>query len=99
MLMAMVHLLQPLLGSFMEPIHKAVASETERKAAYESGGDYFSKTGRTFDDTANRIRSGMLGITEAIRRFRCLYTQVSMLESTEAFKKFRKRKIMGAVRF
>lgn len=46
-----------------------------------------SKTGRSFDDTANRIRSGMLGSTEAIEDLG-VYTQVSMLESTEAFKKF-----------
>lgn len=73
-----------LLGSFMEDT-QAVASETEslmRAAAIIS-----SKTGRTFDDTANRIRSGMLGSTEAIEDIG-IYTQVSMLESTEAFKKF-----------
>lgn len=44
-----------------------------------------SKTGRTFEDTAERIRSGMLGSTEAIEDLG-VYTQVSMLESTEAFK-------------
>lgn len=45
-----------------------------------------SKTGRTFEDTAERIRSGMLGSTEAIEDLG-VYTQVSMLESTEAFKR------------
>ena len=44
-----------------------------------------SKTGRTFEDTAERIRSGMLGSTEAIEDLG-VYTQISMLESTEAFK-------------
>lgn len=44
-----------------------------------------SKTGRTFKDTAERIRSGMLGSTEAIEDLG-VYTQVSMLQSTEAFK-------------
>ena len=44
-----------------------------------------SKTGRTFEDTAERIRSGMLGSTEAIEDLG-VYTQVSMLESTKAFK-------------
>lgn len=44
-----------------------------------------SKTGRTFEDTAERIRSGMLGSTEAIEDLG-VYTQVSMLQSTEAFK-------------
>ena len=46
-----------------------------------------SKTGRTFDDVSSRIRSGMLGSTESIEDLG-VYTQVSMLESTEAFKKF-----------
>lgn len=46
-----------------------------------------SKTGRTFEDTAERIRSGMLGSTEAIEDLG-VYTQVSMLESTEAFRQF-----------
>lgn len=46
-----------------------------------------SKTGRSYDDTANRIRSGMLGSTEAIEDLG-IYTQVSMLESTNAFREF-----------
>lgn len=46
-----------------------------------------SKTGRTYDDVANRIRSGMLGSTEAIEDLG-VYTNISMVESTEAFKKF-----------
>ena len=46
-----------------------------------------SKTGRTYEDTAERIRSGMLGSTEAIEDLG-VYTNVSMMESTEAFKKF-----------
>ncbi|MEN8079153.1 hypothetical protein ABFP60_19510 [Clostridioides difficile] len=44
-----------------------------------------SKTGRTFEDTAERIRSGMLGSTEAIEDLG-VYTQISMLKTTEAFK-------------
>lgn len=46
-----------------------------------------SKTGRTYEDTAERIRSGMLGSTEAIEDLG-IYTNVSMLESTDAFRKF-----------
>ena len=46
-----------------------------------------SKTGRTYDDVANRIRSGMLGSTEAIGDLG-VYVNVSMLESTKAFRKF-----------
>lgn len=44
-------------------------------------------TGRTYEDTANRIRSGILGSTEAIEDLG-IYTQVSMLESTNAFRQF-----------
>lgn len=46
-----------------------------------------SKTGKTYEDTAERIRSGMLGSTEAIEDLG-IYTNISMIESTEAFKKF-----------
>lgn len=46
-----------------------------------------SKTGRTYEDTAERIRSGMLGSTEAIEDLG-VYTNISMIESTEAFRKF-----------
>jgi hypothetical protein len=45
-----------------------------------------SKTGRTYEDTANRIRSGMLGSTEAIEDLG-VYTNISMIESTEAFRR------------
>lgn len=73
-----------LLDSFMTD-KSQVASETEklmRAAAVIS-----SKTGRTYEDVANRIRSGMLGSTEAIEDLG-VYTNISMIESTEAFKKF-----------
>lgn len=73
-----------LLGSFMED-NQEVASETER--LMRASAVISSKTGRTFDDTANRIRSGMLGSTEAIEDIG-IYTQVSMIESTKAFQKF-----------
>lgn len=46
-----------------------------------------SKTGRTMQDTMERIRSGLLGNTEAIEDLG-INVNVSMLESTEAFKKF-----------
>lgn len=73
-----------LLGSYMTDT-KEIASETER--LMRASAIVSSKTGRTFEDVANRIRSGMLGSTEAIEDLGA-YTQVSMLESTEAFKKF-----------
>lgn len=44
-----------------------------------------SKTGRTFTDVADRIRSGLLGNTEAIEDLG-VQVQVNLLESTDAFK-------------
>lgn len=46
-----------------------------------------SATGRTIDDTTERIRSGLLGNTEAIEDLG-IFVNVSMIESTNAFKKF-----------
>lgn len=45
-----------------------------------------SKTGRTYEDVSERIRSGLLGSTEAIEDLG-VYTNISMIESTEAFKR------------
>jgi phage-related protein len=46
-----------------------------------------SATGRTMEDTMERIRSGLLGNTEAIEDLG-IYAQVAMLKSTKAFKEF-----------
>lgn len=46
-----------------------------------------SATGRTIEDTTERIRSGLLGNTEAIEDLG-IFVNVSMIESTAAFKKF-----------
>ena len=46
-----------------------------------------SNTGRTIEDVNERIRSGLLGNTEAIEDLG-IFVNVAMLESTEAFKKF-----------
>lgn len=73
-----------LLGSFLAD-SKETANQTQE--LMKAAAIISSKTGRTYDDVANRIRSGMLGSTEAIEDLG-VYTQVSMLESTEAFKKF-----------
>lgn len=73
-----------LLGSFTSGA-KETADQTQE--LMKAAAIISSKTGRTYDDTANRIRSGMLGSTEAIEDLG-IYTQVSMLESTDAFKKF-----------
>lgn len=71
-----------LISSFQSNT-KEVANSTEE--LLKATSIIASKTGRTFEDTAERIRSGMLGSTEAIEDLG-VYTQVSMLESTEAFK-------------
>lgn len=46
-----------------------------------------SATGRSFEDTSERIRSGLLGSTEAIEDLG-INVNVAMLESTEAFRRF-----------
>lgn len=46
-----------------------------------------SATGRTIEDTLERMRSGLLGNTEAIEDLG-IFVNVSMIESTNAFKKF-----------
>jgi phage-related protein len=46
-----------------------------------------SATGRSFEDTSDRIRSGLLGSTEAIEDLG-ININVAMLESTEAFRRF-----------
>jgi len=46
-----------------------------------------SNSGRNVQDVAERIRSGMLGSTEAIEDLG-IYINVSMIESTEAFRRF-----------
>lgn len=46
-----------------------------------------SSTGRTMEDVMDRIRSGLLGNTEAIEDLG-VNVNVALLESTEAFKKF-----------
>jgi len=73
-----------LLGSFLGDTQQ-VASETEN--LMKAAAVISSKTGRTYEDVANRIRSGMLGSTEAIEDLG-VYTNISMLEATDAFKKF-----------
>lgn len=46
-----------------------------------------SATGRTIEDVMDRIRSGMLGSTEAIEDLG-VYVNISMIESTKAFREF-----------
>jgi len=73
-----------LLSSFVGGAEETATSTQElmKAAAVIS-----SKTGRSFEDVSERIRSGLLGSTEAIEDLG-VYVNVSMLESTKAFKKF-----------
>lgn len=73
-----------LLGSFLGDTQK-VASETQN--LMKAAAVIASKTGRTYQDVSERIRSGMLGSTEAIEDLG-IYTNISMIEATDAFKKF-----------
>lgn len=73
-----------LLGSFLADTQK-VSSETQN--LMKSAAVIASKTGRTYEDVAERIRSGMLDSTEAIENLG-IYTNISMIEATDAFKKF-----------
>lgn len=73
-----------LLSSFTSST-KETADQTEE--LMKATAIIASKTGRSYDDTANRIRSGMLGSTEAIEDLG-VYTNISMIESTEAFRRF-----------
>lgn len=73
-----------LLSSFSKSTEETGSKTTELMKATAI---IASKTGRSYEDTAERIRSGMLGSTEAIEDLG-VYTNISMIESTEAFKKF-----------
>jgi len=84
-----------LISSF-EGSTKGVADSTQE--LMKATGIIASKTGRTFEDTAERIRSGMLGSTEAIEDLG-VYTQVSMLESTDAFKQLADGKTWAQLNF
>ncbi|MDD4564766.1 MAG: hypothetical protein PHE79_04745 [Eubacteriales bacterium] len=73
-----------LLGSFSSST-KETADNTEE--LMKAAAIISSKTGRSYEDTAERIRSGMLGSTEAIEDLG-VYTNIAMIQSTAAFKKF-----------
>jgi hypothetical protein len=57
-----------------------------------------SATGRTMEDTLERMRSGLLGNTEAIEDLG-IFVGVSMIESTNAFKKFANGKSWDQIDF
>ena len=57
-----------------------------------------SATGRTMTDTMERIRSGLLGNTEAIEDLG-INVNVAMIESTEAFRRFANNRSWGQLDF
>lgn len=73
-----------LLGSFISDTKQLQQSTQDLVHATRVIASY---TGRDLDDVFNRIRSGMLGSTEAIEDLG-VYVNISMIESTEAFRKF-----------
>lgn len=73
-----------LLGSFISDTKELQQSTQDLVHATRVIASY---TGRSLDDVFNRIRSGMLGSTEAIEDLG-VYVNISMIESTEAFRKF-----------
>lgn len=71
---------------------QSITDDEEENALYtqqllESSAIIASATGRTMEDVMDRIRSGLLGNTEAIEDLG-VNVNVALLESTDAFKKF-----------
>lgn len=71
---------------------QSITSDEEENALYtqqllKASSVISSATGRTMEDVMDRIRSGLLGNTEAIEDLG-VNVNVALLESTDAFKKF-----------
>lgn len=71
---------------------QSITDDTEENAKYtqdllKASAVISSATGRTMEDVMDRIRSGLLGNTEAIEDLG-VNVNVALLESTDAFKKF-----------
>lgn len=71
---------------------QSITDDEEENALYtqqllEASSIIASSTGRTMEDVMDRIRSGLLGNTEAIEDLG-VNVNVAMLESTDSFKKF-----------
>ena len=71
---------------------QSITDDEEENALYtqqllEASSIIASATGRTMEDVMDRIRSGLLGNTEAIEDLG-VNVNVAMLESTDAFKEF-----------
>lgn len=73
-----------LLGSFISDTENLTGYTTE---LLKASSIVASNTGRTMQDVMERMRSGLLGNTEAIEDLGVM-VNVSMIESTNAFKQF-----------
>lgn len=73
-----------LLSSF---IHSTSGVANQTAKLLQASAVIQSATGRTMEDVMERIRSGLLGNTEAIEDLG-INVNVALLESTEAFRKF-----------
>jgi phage-related protein len=79
-------------GAIFSNLVGTFATDTAKTADYtkqllKSSAIIAAATGRDMEDVMQRIRSGMLGNTEAVEDLG-VNVQVSMMESTDAFKKF-----------
>lgn len=79
-------------GAVYSNLFSNFIKDTNQLAGYtvkmlETSAVVASATGRSMDDVMNRIRSGMLGSTEAIEDLG-INVNVSMIEATKAFKQF-----------
>lgn len=73
-----------LLSSFIRDTHEL---QKRTMDLVQATNVVASATGRTVEDTLERMRSGILGNTEAIEDLG-IFVNVSMIESTKAFKRF-----------
>lgn len=73
-----------LLSSFISD-NKRLAAET--KSLVQASRILVSGTGRPIEEVLERVRSGLLGNTEAIEDLG-VFVNIAMIESTNAFKKF-----------
>jgi hypothetical protein len=73
-----------LLSSFMSDTDQ-IATQTQ--ALLKASAVTASATGRSMEDTMDRIRSGLLGNTESVEDLG-INVNIAMIESTDAFKKF-----------
>lgn len=84
-----------LVGSFLTDTNQITGATTE---LLKASSIIASATGRTMDDVMERIRSGLLGNTEAIEDLG-VNVNVALLETTEAFKRLANGKSWNQLSF